>query len=79
MFKIKINKGNKNMKNFTRIFLTLSSIFIVWLYYFTIKLGLWALLWKEDPNIVIFIVSIGVMGLIWGFMDELKTYKRLNK
>ena len=68
----------KNMKKLTKIFLTLSIIFIVWLYYFTIKVGLWSQLWKSRPDIVIFIVSLAIIGLVLGFIDERKTYKRLN-
>ena len=66
------------MKNLTKCFMILSSVFVVWLYYFTIKIGLWSTLWNERPDVLIFIVSLALIGLIVGFIDEKKTYKRLN-
>ena len=67
------------MKTLIKIFMTLSTIFIVWLYYFTIKIGVWSQLWNLRPDVLIFIVSIGVILLIVAFIDEIKTCKRLNK
>ena len=67
------------MKTLTKIFLTLSTVFVVWLYYLTIKIGLWSQLWNLRPDVLIFIVSIGLIALIVAFIDEVKTYKRLNK
>ena len=66
------------MKNLTKIFLTLSTAFIVWLYYLIFKIGLVAELWSTKPDILIFIVTLAVIGLVWGFIDERKTWKRLN-
>ena len=66
------------MNALIKIFMTLSTIFVVWLYYLTIKIGLWSELWDKRPDVLIFIVSIAIIGLILGFIDERKTYKRLN-
>ena len=72
-------ENKKIMKNLIKIFMTLSTIFTIWLYYFTIKIGLWSQLWNLRPDVLIFIVLIGLIGLVVGFIDERKTYKRLNK
>ena len=61
------------------MFLIGSSVFIGWLYWLTIKIGLWSKLWTHDPYLVLFIVLVAVIGLVVGAMDERKTYKRLNK
>ncbi len=66
-------------KILTSMFLIGSSAFIGWLYWLTIRIGLWNELWKHDPYLVVFIVSVAGLGLVVGAIDEHKTYKRLNK
>ena len=66
-------------KILTSMFLIVSFTFIGWLYWLTIKIGLWAELWTHDPYLVLFMVSVAVIGLVVGAIDERKTYKRLNK
>ena len=70
---------NKKAEILTSMFLIGSSVFIGWLYWLTVKIGLWAELWTHDPYLVLFIVSVAVIGLIVSVIDERKTYKRLNK
>ena len=70
---------NKKVEILTSMFLIVSFTFIGWLYWLTIKIGLWNELWTHDPYLVLFMVSIAVIGLVVGAIDERKTYKRLNK
>ena len=80
--KKQINKEINTMKKaeiLTSMFLIGSFTFIGWFYWLTIKIGLWTELWTPDPYLVIFIVSIPIIGIVVNLIDEKKTYKRLNK
>ena len=66
-------------KILTSMFLIGSSAFIGWLYWLTIRIGLWNELWKHDPYLASKLNSNDNIGLVVGAIDEHKTYKRLNK
>ena len=62
----------------TSIFLICSFSFIAFMHWLLIRIGVWSDLWNKRPDVLIFIVSLAVFGIIASGINEFRIYRRLK-